>query len=62
MSASVKGAFEEDRVILNAVQQGLDRATRPPIDIAIDAGGNRFRKRLARLIEQEQSTVPAAAE
>jgi len=62
MSASVKSAFEEDRVILNAVQAGLDTAARPPIDIAIDAGGNRFLKRLERLIEQERSAISTAAE
>jgi phenylpropionate dioxygenase-like ring-hydroxylating dioxygenase large terminal subunit len=53
MSESVKLAFEEDRVILNAVQKGLDEADRPPVVIALDAGPNRFRKRIERMIEAE---------
>lgn len=57
--ASVRAAFEEDRVILAAVQRGMDNCTSPPIDIAIDAGPNRFRRRLQRLIEAESQARAA---
>lgn len=57
--ASVRAAFEEDRVILGAVQRGMDACTSPPIDIAIDAGPNRFRRRLQKLIEAESQARAA---
>lgn len=50
---SVRGAFEEDRVILNAVQKGMDSMQTPNLDLAIDLGPLRFRQRLQRMIEAE---------
>jgi phenylpropionate dioxygenase-like ring-hydroxylating dioxygenase large terminal subunit len=52
----VKSAFEEDREILNAIQQNFGETRTPHIDIAIDAAPLRFRRRLAQLIQNQQST------
>jgi phenylpropionate dioxygenase-like ring-hydroxylating dioxygenase large terminal subunit len=57
---SVKSAFEEDLVVLNAVQKGMDNKTTPNLDLKIDEGPLRFRKRLAQLITQEQNSLAAA--
>ncbi|HEY4971250.1 MAG TPA: aromatic ring-hydroxylating dioxygenase subunit alpha [Steroidobacteraceae bacterium] len=54
LSESVRGAFEEDRVILNAVQQSFRESHTPHIDIAIDSAPLRFRRRLRQLITAEQ--------
>jgi phenylpropionate dioxygenase-like ring-hydroxylating dioxygenase large terminal subunit len=58
---SVRGAFEEDRVVLAAVHQGMANKRTPNLDLQIDVGPLRFRKRLAQLITQE-TAMPAAAE
>ena len=52
----VKGAFEEDRAILNAVQQGFATSQSPHIDIAIDSAPLRFRRRLAQLVQKSDGT------
>ena len=52
-AASVRGAFEEDRVILQASQAGMERSTTPNINLRTDSGGIRFRHRLAQMIESE---------
>ena len=54
-AASVRFAFEEDRVILQALQIGMDNKTTPNIDIKSDRGPKQFRKHLAELIAQEQA-------
>jgi vanillate O-demethylase monooxygenase subunit len=53
MGESVRGAFEEDREILNAVQQSFRETRTPHIDIAIDSAPLRFRRRLRQLIAAE---------
>ena len=55
MADSVRRAFEEDRVILNAVQQSFATTRTPNIDIAIDSAPLRFRRRLRQLIDGEAS-------
>lgn len=45
--------FEEDRVILNAVQRGMDEATSAPLPLPIDGGAIRFRRALDALIAAE---------
>jgi phenylpropionate dioxygenase-like ring-hydroxylating dioxygenase large terminal subunit len=57
MVAGVRAAFEEDRRILNAVEAGFAEARTPNIDLAVDSGPLRFRRRLARLIEAESTTA-----
>lgn len=54
MSAEVRGAFEEDRAILNAVQIGMTERTAAPIDLSIDAGPLRFRRQLEAMIAEER--------
>jgi hypothetical protein len=46
----VRHAFEEDRVILNAVQVGMDSSATPTIDLKNDLASHRFRQTLARMI------------
>lgn len=58
-AASVRGAFEEDRVILQASHQGITDSTTPTVNLRTDSGGIRFRRRLAQMIEAESAT-PAA--
>jgi vanillate O-demethylase monooxygenase subunit len=59
-SASVKAAFLEDKVILEAVQIGMDTKETPNINLPLDAGPLRFRRRLAELIEAERGRAVAA--
>jgi vanillate O-demethylase monooxygenase subunit len=54
LADGVRSAFEEDRVILNAVQQGFATTHSPNIDIAIDSAPLRFRRRLRQLIDGER--------
>ena len=49
----VKHAFEEDRLILNAVQIGMDTSPTPTIDLKNDLASFRFRTTLARMIAAE---------
>jgi vanillate O-demethylase monooxygenase subunit len=60
MADSVRGAFEEDRAILNAVQKSFDESRTPHIDIAIDSAPLRFRRRLRQMIVAEQPPVNSA--
>ena len=59
-ATSVRGAFEEDRVVLEAVQRGMDKARTPHLDLGIDGGPKRFRQKVARLIEAETQHREAA--
>ena len=52
-SASVRAAFEEDKAILEAVQAGMDSTRTPHVDLQIDAGPTRFRRRLKQLVSKE---------
>ena len=63
-ATSVRGAFEEDRPILEAVHKGFAEQRTPNIDLKIDVGPLRFRRRLAQMIkdEREQLAQPAVAE
>jgi vanillate O-demethylase monooxygenase subunit len=60
-AASVRGAFEEDRVVLEAVHQGMATRTTPNIDLSLDAGALRFRRRLAELVAAEQAGAATVA-
>jgi phenylpropionate dioxygenase-like ring-hydroxylating dioxygenase large terminal subunit len=55
LADGVRGAFEEDRVILNAVQQSFATTHSPHIDIAIDSAPLRFRRRLRQIIDAERA-------
>jgi len=54
IATSVLGAFNEDKVILEAVQLGMATARTPNIDLAIDNGPTRFRRRLKQMIDAER--------
>jgi len=60
MAGGVRAAFLEDKEILEACQKGLRDPHSRPINLAIDAGPLRFRRILAKLIEQEAGTRVAA--
>lgn len=53
MSEDVQHAFEEDRAVLNEVQKGMDNKTSPHIDLPIDGGQLRFRRKLQAMIQEE---------
>jgi len=59
-ATSVRGAFEEDRVVLNAVQRGMANKRTPNLDLKIDVGPLRFRRRLGQLIVAETPALAAA--
>lgn len=52
-AVSVRGAFEEDKVVLQAMQDGIDRSTTPFVNLRSDTGGVRFRRRLSQLIDAQ---------
>jgi vanillate O-demethylase monooxygenase subunit len=57
---SVRGAFEEDRAVLTAVHEGMANKRTPNLDLKIDVGPLRFRKRLDQLISTEAVQLMAA--
>ncbi len=58
--ASVRMAFEEDRLILNAVHKGMTDKQTPNIDLKNDVGPLRFRRNLQALIAAESQQLEAA--
>ncbi len=54
MSDGVRAAFEEDRLILNALQQGMREKPEGHISMRSDTGSFQFRRRLGKLIAAEQ--------
>lgn len=54
LAEGVASAFEEDRVILNAVQWGMDHSPTPNIDLKIDLGSFRFRRGTKQKIDAER--------
>ncbi|MEP9398914.1 aromatic ring-hydroxylating dioxygenase subunit alpha [Mesorhizobium sp. KR2-14] len=59
-AASVRGAFEEDRAVLNAVHKGMKNMRTPNLDLKIDVGPLRFRRNLGQLIAAESAAKQAA--
>jgi len=52
-AAGARMAFEEDRLILEAVHLGMKNKTTPTTGLLLDMAANRFRKGLAELIALE---------
>lgn len=52
-----RGAFEEDRLVLEAVHRGLQRSTTPTTGLLLDVAANRFRKELADRIRRESQAT-----
>lgn len=57
----VRKAFEEDRIVLGAVQKGMDNRRTPFINLKLDGGPIKFRKGLEQLIKQEEAMASAEA-
>lgn len=55
LAEGVKGAFEEDRVILNAVQRGFAESTTDCVSLPIDSAPVRFRRLVKRRIAAEHA-------
>lgn len=53
MNTAIRAVFEEDRLVLNAVQKGMDAKRTPNLDLRIDNAPLRFRRKLAQMIEAE---------
>ncbi|MEM7292402.1 MAG: aromatic ring-hydroxylating dioxygenase subunit alpha [Pseudomonadota bacterium] len=53
LNQGARTAFEEDRVVLEAVQSGIDNANSRPINLMLDKGAQIFRNKLARHIAAE---------
>lgn len=59
-SEDVRHAFEEDRAVLTAVHAGMAKSP-SKLDLPLDSGPLRFRRKLRQLIEAEQADVAAEA-
>jgi phenylpropionate dioxygenase-like ring-hydroxylating dioxygenase large terminal subunit len=59
-ATSVRGAFDEDRAVLNAVHRGMANKQTPNLDLKIDVGPLRFRRGLANLVAAESKSAVAA--
>lgn len=56
IAAGAKAAFEEDRLVLEAVHRGMKHQRTPHIGLLLDAGAARFRKALAERIRAENTS------
>jgi len=61
LNDGARGAFEEDRVILEAVDQGMNQKGRPHLDLRLDVGSRMFRKKLTALIKSEKQAMAEPA-
>lgn len=59
LNDGARGAFEEDRVVLEAVDRGMSHKRRPNLDLQLDIGSRKFRKKLSALIKAEKASVDA---
>ena len=57
LNDGARGAFEEDRVVLEAVDKGMREKKRPNLDLQLDIGSRKFRKKLSALIMAEKESV-----
>lgn len=57
LNEGAKRAFEEDRIILEAVDKGMNAKKRPNLDLRLDLGAKVFRKKLTALIKSERQTM-----
>ncbi len=58
-ATSVRGAFEEDKAVLEAVHRGMANKRTPNLDLKIDVGPLRFRRRLEQMIAAESLAIAA---
>jgi vanillate O-demethylase monooxygenase subunit len=57
LNDGARGAFEEDRAVLEAVQRGMSNKRSPNLDLRLDVGSRLFRKKLAALIKAEKASA-----
>ena len=57
LNEGARGAFEEDRVVLEAVDKGMNQKRRPNLDLQLDIGSRKFRKKLNALIKIEKESA-----
>ena len=55
LNEGAKMAFEEDRIILEAVEVGMSARRRANLDLQLDIGSRKFRKKLNALIKTEKA-------
>ncbi len=54
LNEGARGAFEEDRIILEAVDAGMNDKKPANLDLRLDIGSRKFRKKLNALIKAEK--------
>ena len=57
LNDGARGAFEEDRIVLEAVDRGMNEKRRANLDLQLDIGARKFRKKLEALIKAEKAAV-----
>ncbi len=57
LNEGARTAFEEDRVILEAVDAGMSEKRRPNLDLRLDIGARKFRRKLSVLIDAEKQSI-----
>jgi vanillate O-demethylase monooxygenase subunit len=54
LNDGARGAFEEDRLVLEAVHRGMGGKRSPNLDLQLDIGSRLFRRKLTSLIKAEK--------
>ena len=57
LNDGARNAFEEDRVVLEQVDKGMHKKRRPHLDLQLDIGARKFRKKLRALIDAEKAPL-----
>jgi len=57
LNDGARGAFEEDRAVLEAVHRGMSNKRSANLDLRLDIGSRLFRNKLAALIKAEKSAA-----
>lgn len=55
LNDGARGAFEEDRIVLEAVHHGMRHKRTPSLDLRLDLGAKMFRKKLSALVKAEKA-------
>ena len=55
LNEGARGAFEEDRIVLEAVNVGMNQEKTSKLDLQLDIGSKKFRKKLNDLIKSEKA-------
>jgi vanillate O-demethylase monooxygenase subunit len=58
---SVRMAFAEDKVVLEAVHEGMAKSKSPELSLQIDVGPLRFRRKLGQMIAAEEAAQKGSA-